>query len=476
MLFYTVIGLYFFKKILDKFLNGYYPALIMLLVVFGTNYFHLTADAGLMSHNVLFMLVSMFIWFTLKWSENPQIKYAIFLGGISGLIIIVRPNEIVCLLFLIVWLGFSYRTIKNKLFHILYAIPAFLIFVIPQMIYWKITSGSIIFYSYQDPCEGFDFNEPYTLDFLFSFRKGWFIYTPLAMIMISSLMFTYKKNKQLFYSILSYVIVSIYIVSSWSCWWYGACCYSQRAVMSLYVVLAIPLGFMLQWLFRLRWFYKIPILSLIIFIVALNLFQMWQFNNGIIKLDLVSKEYYCKVFGKTHIPNDYSNLLLPETNIKEDTVRKNFVGLAKTSYGVDEFSKSKDFKVNKWIAKDIISKIPYYIIDSNVEFSPGINIGYKTIKEYSWVKASVDLYFPVQVINNCPFFIITTLHKGENCKYYTYRLSKDSIPYDTWIHVEKLYLTPQVRSRKDILSVFLWNPDKAKFYFRSLNVDIFDFK
>jgi hypothetical protein len=476
MLFYTVAGLNFFKKILLKFFNGYYTALIMILIVFGTNFFHLTADSGLMPHNILFMLVAMFVWFTLKWTEEPKIKYAVYLGLISGLIIITRPNEILCLLFLLVWIALSFRSVKNKLYHVLYAVPAFLLCVLPQMIYWKITSGDFIFYSYQDPCQGFDFNEPYTLDFLFSFRKGWFVYTPLVMIMFSGMIFLFKKHKPLFYSVMAYFVISVYVASSWSCWWYAGCCYSQRAVMSLYVVLALPLGFLLEWMFRQRWFIKIPFIIILVLMVTLNLFQMWQFNHGIIKSDLITKEYYCKIFGKTKLNNDYLNLLLPEPRINEDTVTKDFTALPKTSYGTDAFCKSKLFKEEKWIRKSDLATGPYYVVDSNVEFSPAIDISYTTIKNYSWAKVSVDLYFPEQVIKNCPFLVITSLHKGDNCKYYTYRLAKDSVAFNTWISIEKLYLTPEVRSKKDIFSVFLWNPEKAQFYIRRLKVDFYDFK
>ncbi len=476
MLIYTFTGIYFFKKILRKFFDGLLPALIILVIVLGTNYFHLTADSGLMPHNILFMLVAMFIWFTLKWKDELKARYAVYLGLLTGLIMISRPNEILCLLFFLVWIALHFRSLKKKWFHIFYAIGAFMLIVLPQMIYWKITSGQFIFYSYQDPCQGFDFDEPYLMRFLFSFRKGWFLYTPMVVVMLSGCILLLRKNMKLFFAVMAYVVAGVYLAASWSCWWYAGCCYSQRAVMSLYVVLALPLGYLLQWSGGLKLYFKIPMIGLLILIVLLNLFQMWQFNHGFIDGERMTGAYYTKIFGKTGDISHFRGLLSPETRIDEDTVRKNFDGLSKTTFGTIEFSKAGNFKSENYVKNTSVSEIPFYIMAADAEFSPAIDIPYKTIgNNLHWVKVSVDLYFPQQTIVNAPFLVITSVHKQENCKYYTRRIAKDSVRFDTWMHMERLYLTPEVRSRNDNLSVYLWNPDHAEFYIRLLQAEVFDY-
>jgi hypothetical protein len=476
MLVYTFTGLYFFRKILDKFFDGILPALIILIIVLGTNYFHLTADAGLMPHNILFMLVAMYVWFTLKWQDELKARYAVYLGLLTGLIIIARPNEIVCLLFFLVWIALHFRSVKKKWFHVFYAIGAFMLIVLPQMIYWKITSGEFIFYSYQDPCQGFDLDEPYLISFLFSFRKGWFIYTPMVIIMLSGSILLYQKNRKLFFAVIAYVVAGVYLAASWSCWWYAGCCYSQRAVMSLYVALAFPLGYLLLWLRGKQWFIQMSFVVLLLMIIALNLFQMWQFNHGMIDSERMTKAYYGKIFGKTGDVAPFRGLLSPDARIDEDTVRKNFANLPKSTFGYKEFSRSGNFRNEKFVKNTSISVVPYYIMDSNAEFSPAIDIKYKILGTWHhWVKVSVDLYLPQQTLVNAPFLIITSVHKQENCKYYTRRLTKDSVKFDQWLHMERLYLTPEVRSLKDNLSVYLWNPDHATFYMRSLQTEVFDY-
>ncbi len=476
MVVYACIGLVFLRKILLHYFNDMISGCVLALVVLGTNYFHLTAQAGLMPHNILLMLVAMFVWYAIKWSEHQQLKYAMVLGMISGLIIISRPNEIVCVLFLVILGWQNFRNGKITLKHVSFGVIVFFSIILPQLLYWKMTSGSFVYYSYRDPNEGFDFNEPYTMDFLFSFRKGWFVYTPLVVVMLVGMFTLFKKHKQLFYSVLAYVVVGVYVASSWSCWWYGGCCYSQRAVVSLYVVLALPLGFLLKWIWKQQWRCKISFALMLIGIVMLNLFQMWQFNHGIIDGDGMTKKYYCATFGQT-VSNDAAlNLLLPKMRINEDTVRKDFSKLPKTTYDYNTFVTSKNFKADHYIKNSELSNEPYYVMDADVEFSPSIDISYKKLNgDHSWAKASASIYFLQQEIKSSPYLVISTIHKGENFKYYTLQLPKDSIKFNAWIPMQKLYLTPEIRSKKDKLSVYLWNPNKCAFYIRGLKVDIYDF-
>ena len=42
---------------------------------------------------------------------------------------------------------------------------------------WKWQTGSWVVYSYKD--EGFDFMHPHFWEFLFSFQKGWLLWSPI---------------------------------------------------------------------------------------------------------------------------------------------------------------------------------------------------------------------------------------------------------------------------------------------------------
>src|SRR5688572_5529698 len=78
-LIYTLIGLHFIKKILVKFLNDTASAITLVAIALGTNYFfHVSIHGqGAMSHNILFSLYAIIIYFTIKWHETYQNKYIV---------------------------------------------------------------------------------------------------------------------------------------------------------------------------------------------------------------------------------------------------------------------------------------------------------------------------------------------------------------------------------------------------------------
>ena len=136
------------------------------------------------------------IYFTIKWYQDFHLKNSIIIGLIAGLITLVRPSEVLCILIPLFWSNSSenYFTSKIKMLKV-YILPVilasfcFLLLLLPQLLYWKSVSGHYLFYSYTNPGEGFDFFFPHTYEFLCSFRKGWFIYTPL---MLFSFLYIYR--------------------------------------------------------------------------------------------------------------------------------------------------------------------------------------------------------------------------------------------------------------------------------------------
>ena len=121
-----------------------------------------------------------------------------------------------------------------------------------QFAYWKYASGKFIInpYGSGNPGEGLELFHPHILEVLFSFRKGWFIYTPMMLFTMIGFWQMYKHNKNLFAPVFIYFIINFYIVSSWSCWWYGAC-FGVRSLIPSYAVLSIPFGYFIVYSFKL---------------------------------------------------------------------------------------------------------------------------------------------------------------------------------------------------------------------------------
>jgi hypothetical protein len=66
-----------------------------------------------------------------------------------------------------------------------------------QLIYWKLTTGRWLYYSYEEG-EKVRLFAPYLIPVLFSFKKGWLVYTPLMIFSILGLYSLYKKTKEIY--------------------------------------------------------------------------------------------------------------------------------------------------------------------------------------------------------------------------------------------------------------------------------------
>ena len=194
-LFYLIIGLVFMVKILKRYFNDQVIIMTMLALVFGTNlYFYGTFEAP-MAHVYGFCLFAIFIHYTLSWYEKLSWKYTVILGLTAGLIALIRPTNLLIVLFFLLYgissyndLGPRSRLLFSKKAHILTMILLAFIVWIPQLLYWKFVTGQYLYYSYGEE-ERFFFMNPHIIDGLFGFRKGLFLYIPMMMIPIAGIFF-----------------------------------------------------------------------------------------------------------------------------------------------------------------------------------------------------------------------------------------------------------------------------------------------
>ncbi len=484
LLIYTILGIWFLRKILLRFFSDKLASLIMISIILGTNYFNLTTFNNLMSHNMLFFTYTIILWLTIRWHETFKIKHAILLGVFIGLAILSRPVELVCILIPVFWNVYDKESFveKRKLFlkyrnHVLGLVISIILIGIPQLIYWKITSGKFFFYSYQNPGEGFEFLWPYTLKFLFSFRKGWLIYTPIMIFAILGFYYLYKNNRKIFFALFIYFIINLWVVSSWSCWHYAAS-FSSRAIMQSYAIMAIPLGYFFMSILGKNNFKKYLILILTIFFIILNLFQIWQYNNNIIDPYRMTGAYYFKTFGKTKVSENERKYLsfdrfqeinentINNINYKKTIVKKlDFDVLDqdnKSNYS-DEYSKSEEFS---------------FILNKDKIYSPSINYDYKDLskKDYVIIKTSVYVFPIFDLSENPVSLVVTFLHKGKNYKYQTIDLEehKHNIKLNQWNKVTMYYLSPEVRQKSDNLLVYVWLRGQQKVFVDDLLIEVFE--
>jgi hypothetical protein len=246
-LFYFAIGLFYLCKLLLRFFNPIISSLVVLITVAGSNLFYYATFEPGMSHPFSFTLITMFIWFSIKWYDQQRYAYAFMLGILIGLISLIRPTNIIVALFFIFydvkgWKDFIGRLqsyiLKYKHLILIAGLCFFVWF--PQLLYWKSITGSFFYYSYGEENKFF-FNHPQILKGFFSYRNGWLVYSPAMVFSVLGLFFFWKRYKELQLASVISVIISIYVIFSWWCWWYGGA-FGNRAMIDLYGLLALSAG------------------------------------------------------------------------------------------------------------------------------------------------------------------------------------------------------------------------------------------
>ncbi len=459
----TCIGLYFFRKILLEYFTERLTVVLLIITALGTNYFQLTAFDGYLTHNFTFTLCTLITWFTIHWHKNPDYLNAIWLALSLGIIVLVRPSEMVCLLIPVFWGVYSFTSLKAKLTllvsrwkQVLAMIAVFLVTGLPQLIYWKTVTGHFLFYSYVNAGEGFDFANPHTWLFLFSFRKGWLIYTPLMLLVVPGFISLYRNRKDLFYVVLFYFIVNLYVASSWTCWWYAGGSYSQRAMLTSYVLMAMPLGFLIRDLERNRFFRSFGIIVLCGFLI-LNLFQTWQWVHGIINPTRMTKDYYRAIFGRTEIPEGADGLLMVERSENEELINtSNYISRV---YAIHDYEVSGTVKGN-YCGEQAFSGNCAMQLDSAKRFTAAIEATFVQItrSDHAWLRVSAMVYPKVEPDISPASLVATFEHNGEPYKYKAegIELAKYPVKAGKWNRIEFDYLTPEVRSKDDKLKVYFW--------------------
>ncbi|RLD67014.1 MAG: hypothetical protein DRI84_03530 [Bacteroidetes bacterium] len=475
---YTIIGLCFFRKILNKYFSDSTSAVVLLVTVFATNYINHLTLINLEPVNVLFMLVSIVLWYTIKWHEKQRLKYILIIVSSISLIAMVKPSEVIILFIPLLWGVTSIKSAIRKIelifrnrkqFIIAFFIA--LLIVSPQIIYWYLKTGLPFYDTYKNPGVGLDFSSPHIFNVLFSYRKGWLLYTPVMIFYLLGFIFLYKKSKGIFLPSIVYFLLSFYIISSWSEWWYGAG-FSIRPLITIYPVLALGFGYLLEYIWTKNKYVKISFLLVLLLLTLLNQFQWWQYKEYIIHPFRTTKESYQAVFLSTSINQQQQELLSVERDFSGKMEFKNKYNYTTTILISEDFE-HEDLS-NNYIKSDSINK--YYYIENNEEFALTKRIKFNklTDKDHAWIVIRYR-YKNDDTLNNQPFLVVTMQHKEKNYSYYAFDVKHDTAK-NGWYENEFEYLTPVARHLDDELLLYFWNRDKTSFGIDDFEIEVFEKK
>jgi len=476
---YTIIGLIFLRKILRYFFSEGITSLVMIILVFGTNYIHHLTLKDLETGNVLFMLVSIIIWFTIKWHQTPKLKYLITIGCSITLAGLVKPSEIFVALIPLLWNVYSTLSFREKLKlfkqhkkDLFITLSICFLMIVPQLTYWLIRTGHLFYDSYKNPGVGLDFLSPHIWNVLFSFRKGWLLYTPVMIFALIGFYFLFKQRKPIFLALISYFLVSFYIISCWTEWWYGSS-FSNRPLISTYPVLAICLGYFFLVLQKKNLLVKSLFGSVILLLILFNQFQWWQLKNNILEPYRTTKAYYQATFLKTSVTETDKELLLINRSFTGPTVFTN-----KGNYTPSVILNDTALK-SKYLSNIHIDATGnyFYHLSPNEEFFPILEKRFNelTSQDHIWLIASLEIRSPMILKENLPFLVMTMEHNKGVYGYLAPEIKLDSTKSD-WKKYELTYLTPEIRNTNDRFKCYLWNSSKINMDFKNLKIVRFEKK
>ena len=304
------LGLNYLRKYLLRFFSSVVVFWTLVAAGIGTNIFNYVIFEPGMPHVFTFFLLSALLFYFHSWLSRQNSTCLYKFGFLFALLILVRPINVLILIFFILYGTFYFSNLAQARARLLTQIKPLgitllvsLITVLPQLIYWKYISGDWVFYSYTDN-ESFFFDDPKIIEGLFSYRKGWLVYTPIMILAIIGFFLPFPKKLKLKLPILITFILFIYVLFSWWAWWYGGS-FGLRAMIGIYPILVISMAVVFKWLEKRHFILKLGIYFLTIALIYLNQFQHYQYRELLIHYDSMNKKTYWGVFLKHKFPENF---------------------------------------------------------------------------------------------------------------------------------------------------------------------------
>lgn len=312
-LFYLALGLIFLARVLRFLFSKRVTGFTIVALGLGTNLFWYSSLEPGMAHVYDFALVSVFLYLAIIWYQKINILRSVLLGLVIGLLALIRPVNVLFVIFFLFYGIQNKKDLKKRwilyrekfLYLIMIGFFAFLV-LIPQLIYWKVVTGNWIYYSYGD--QGFFFLHPHLMDVLFSFRKGWFVFTPVMAFAVFGIYILFRQYKAFFMPVLLLLMLYLYVASSWWCWWYGGSL-GQRELIDIYPVMALPLAGIINRIRVITTKLNYLIGLFLVSSVILGLFYNVQYYYGAIHWDSMTRLAYFDSFGRVHPSSRFTKLL-----------------------------------------------------------------------------------------------------------------------------------------------------------------------
>lgn len=269
---YSLLGLFFLFKWLRRYLSFDDSLIASAYVILSSSVYYYLFRQVSMSHHLVFSLVAAAYYFTDELDQKPKdTRLALVLGILSGLLILVRPQA--CLYLVYPAWSFLQRWRRPGFWKSLSLGSLMgLVLVSAAGLANHLQFGSAFVYTYSG--EGFNWFAPEILKVLFSPQNGAIYWHPILLLCGGAATWMAVKGQHELPHGPRFLVISILLVwlnAAWWCWWYGAS-FGNRAFEGIYVPCALILGVFLRSLERDRaWRTLVGLRCLLLLLCVWNL-------------------------------------------------------------------------------------------------------------------------------------------------------------------------------------------------------------
>ncbi|MCX6248725.1 MAG: hypothetical protein NTW10_13455 [Bacteroidetes bacterium] len=443
-------------------------SLITFIIAFGTNILYFTLVEDSMSHVYSFFLVTLFLYTVYRYFHGKTGKYFILSSILLGIIILVRPTNgmILLLVPLMAWLanpGIRFRLSsilhpQPPILHFTSGILVFLVILSLPLLLWHHTTGHWFVYQYGN--ERFHFLHPHFFSILFSFNRGWFVYTPVALIAVLGLWGLWKENKTIFLWTTAFLVIFIYVSSCWWMWYYASKC-GQRIFIDLYAFIAILLFFLFR-SFQKGKAGRILLASVLLLFTGLNIFQTYQHSILVFPGVDINREIYLDSFCRLH----------PQAKLyyKEDGIiaRKTFfTDMEKPEGWENPWTVRTPFGTSGRHCSMITSKHPYSV--GRYE-----TLAPMFISPNRMIRVSAMVWSPGKRSGSS---IVVEVNSGEQRLSYNSFYLEPYVQADQWTPVETAFYIPRGIPEKSVAKIYFFNnKGSVPLFIDDLTIDFISLK
>jgi hypothetical protein len=242
---YSFIALIFLYLFLVRYVSEKISLLTILCVFLGTNTFYYSIFETGMSHIYSFFICTCLLYLSpLPNKPNQRKLHYILFGSLIGILLAIRPINIIFLPFLFLFNKINFQNLKIYIKPLSIIGCSVILILLPQFIYWNYAFGNYFQYAYTN--EGFtNLLSPRILHLWFSPHNGFFIYSPLVIFMLIGIYYLKEYSGLNKILILGYFLFFSVIFAAWHDWTYG-CSYGCRPYVEYFSILSLPFAFFLE--------------------------------------------------------------------------------------------------------------------------------------------------------------------------------------------------------------------------------------